>query len=502
MKKSLQSRLVFFLAGLIAMVMLFTWVMNSLFLERYYVYSKKQTLEQNYLTINNLYNLDSASLALELEKLQSARGLQLVIFNRDFNAVYFDWQDTMRMSGRQTLIPGVPGLLAFVLANEPTGTYEIYHNYDKRLNSHYVDLLGRLDNGLFVLLRTPLQSITESVAIANRFMLFTGMISFLIAGLLGLKISQQVTQPIKELNGIAKDMANLDFSRKYEVKTDDEVGSLGNSINTLSGQLEQTIHELKQKNEQLEMDIQYISKVDEKRKEFMSNISHELKTPIALIQGYAEGLQEKVVRDETDQAYYYHVIIDEAERMNLLVRKLMTLNNLESGHDDLLEENFDIVALAQSILQRGQRLATTEDITYHFEAPEEALVFADEFLIEEVIFNYLTNALHHVKEVEGLKQIKVMITNVDKKIKLSIYNTGDQILADDRELIWESFYKVDKSRSRTYGGNGLGLAVVKAAMERHHSAYGIENWDLGVSFWFELPIATSIDNQSEKSNNS
>lgn len=484
MKKSIRNRLNGFMALLVVIVVLLVGLMNSVFLERFYVFSKNKTLIQSYWTINKLYNTNSEALELELEKLQMNRGMQLVIFDEAMDAVYFTWQDTLRVGSRQFLIPGVPGLSEFMARYEQGAGYEIRRNYDDRLKSEYIDLLGHLDNGYYVLLRTPLQSITESVSIANRFLLWTGLGSILLAVLISSLFSKQIAQPIKELNQIAKAMAGLDFSKKYEVKVEDEIGSLGVSINTLSGKLQQTIEELRQKNIQLENDYQYISKVDEKRKEFLSSVSHELKTPIALIQGYAEALQEKVVQKEEDKEYYYHVIMDEADRMNVLVRKLMALNNLEAGHDELILDQFDLVATVKSVLKRGQLLAADPQLDFDLEGPPEAWVYADEFLIEEVIFNYLTNAIHYV---DNGKTIRLTVRAEDGKVRVSVFNTGPRLSEEELERVWESFYKADKSRSREYGGSGLGLTVVKAIMERHQAACGVQNREQGVEFWFELP---------------
>lgn len=490
MKKSIRTRLNGYMALLVVIVVFSVALMNSVFLERFYVFSKNKALVQNYWMINNLFNANSDTLELELEKLQLNRGMQLIVFDENLDAVFFTWQDTMRLGSREFLIPGVPGLSDFIARQNPSAAYEIHRNYDDRLKSEYIDLVGRLDNGMYVLMRTPLQSITESVAIANRFLLLTGIISILLSALISALFSKQIAQPIKELNEIARAMASLDFSQKYEVKVEDELGSLGVSINTLSGKLEQTVEELKQKNVQLENDLQYISKVDEKRKEFLSSVSHELKTPIALIQGYAEALEEKVVRKEEDKEYYYHVILDEAGRMNLLVRKLMTLNNLESGHDDLILDNFDLVSLVRSVLKRGQLLAADAHLDFELESPTEAWVYADEFLVEEVVFNYLTNAIHYAEE---RKKIQVQVAVEEDKVRVSVFNTGPRLSQEDMERVWESFYKADKSRSREYGGSGLGLAVVKATMERHRSAYGVENREDGVNFWFELPLSPKTE---------
>lgn len=490
MKKSIRTRLNGYMALLVVIVVLSVALMNSVFLERFYVFSKNKALVQNYWIINNLFNANSDTLELELEKLQLNRGMQLIVFDENLDAVFFTWQDTMRLGSREFLIPGVPGLSDFIARQNPSAAYEIHRNYDDRLKSEYIDLVGRLDNGMYVLMRTPLQSITESVAIANRFLLLTGIISILLSALISALFSKQIAQPIKELNEIARAMASLDFSQKYEVKVEDEIGSLGESINTLSGKLEQTVEELKLKNVQLENDLQYISKVDEKRKEFLSSVSHELKTPIALIQGYAEALEEKVVRKEEDKEYYYHVILDEAGRMNLLVRKLMTLNNLESGHDDLILDNFDLVSLVRSVLKRCQLLAADAHLDFELDSPTEAWVYADGFLIEEVVFNYLTNAIHYTDE---RKRIQVQVAAGEDRVRVSVFNTGPRLSQEDLERVWESFYKADKSRSREYGGSGLGLAVVKATMERHRSAYGVENRESGVNFWFELPLSPKTE---------
>jgi signal transduction histidine kinase len=230
--------------------------------------------------------------------------------------------------------------------------------------------------------------------------------------------------------------------------------------------------------------------MDERRKEFLSSVSHELKTPIALIQGYAEALEERVVTDEENRDYYYHVISDEADKMNTLVKKLTSLNNLEAGHDELYWEEFDIVALARSVIQRGQSLPGAEDLEFQFAGPDEAWVTADDFLIEEVVFNYITNAIHYARD---RKLIRVTIREIEagggdagSRIRVEVFNSGSYLNDEEKERVWESFYKADKSRSREYGGSGLGLSVVRAVMERHQSAYGVENIEDGVSFWFEL----------------
>ena len=220
------------------------------------------------------------------------------------------------------------------------------------------------------------------------------------------------------------------------------------------------------------------------RKEFLDNVSHELKTPIALVQGYAEGLKENINDDPESMEFYCDVIIDEASKMNKLVKNLLTLNQLESGRDAAVMERFDLIALIKGVLstmdimiqQKGAR------ILFAYDAP--VYVWADEFKTEEVVTNYVSNALNHL---EGEKEIEIKVLNEgEDRVKVTVFNTGTPIPEADIPNLWNKFYKVDKARTREYGGSGIGLSIVKAIMEGMNQEYGVQNFDNGVEFWFTL----------------
>ena len=226
-----------------------------------------------------------------------------------------------------------------------------------------------------------------------------------------------------------------------------------------------------------------MNKVDEMRKEFLSNVSHELKTPIALIQGYAEGLKEGINDDAESREYYCEVIMDEASKMNQMVKKLLTLNQMEFGNDMVTMERFDITELIGTYLQSAAILCRQKGISLQMEDCPPVNVWADEFMVEEVFGNYFSNAINHVA---GKRVIDVKLTLEEKKVRVSVFNTGAQIPEESLPHIWEKFYKVDKARTREYGGSGVGLSIVKAAMEAMNQRYGAINYDNGVEFWFEL----------------
>ena len=219
------------------------------------------------------------------------------------------------------------------------------------------------------------------------------------------------------------------------------------------------------------------------RKEFIANVSHELKTPIALIQGYAEGLQEGMGEEKESRDYYCDVIVDEANKMNKMVKQLLTLSSLESGNDKPVMDRFNLTELVRGVVNASKILLEQNEIQVDFDAQTPVYVWADEFKIEEVFMNFFSNAVNHC---EDDKIIEVKMEQKDGKVRVSVFNTGKPIPEDSIHHIWEKFYKVDKARTREYGGSGVGLSIVKAIMESMNQQFGVNNYNNGVEFWFEL----------------
>ena len=342
---------------------------------------------------------------------------------------------------------------------------------------------GQLDDDHYFIIRTPLESIRESANISNKFYFVVGLMIIILSGLIIMVVTRRITRPISELTDLSKKMSDLDFEAKYESKVGNEIDVLGDNFNRMSSQLETTISELKSANNELQRDIEDKIKIDKMRKEFLDNVSHELKTPIALIQGYAEGLKENISDDPESREFYCDVIMDEASKMNKLVKNLLTLNQLESGKDAVVMERFDIVSLIRGVLQTMNIMIGQKEANVIFEAEKPVYVWADEFKIEEVVTNYVSNALNHL---DGEKEIEIKLQDEDNRVKISVFNTGTPIPEADVPNLWNKFYKVDKARTREYGGSGIGLSIVKAIMESMNQEYGVQNFDNGVEFWFTL----------------
>lgn len=334
-------------------------------------------------------------------------------------------------------------------------------------------------------------NIHESTRNLNYVLIIIDSIIIIVSGVLASFISKKFTEPIVELDIIAQKMSNLDFSQKYQIgDTEDEINNLGKSINKMSEKLEKTIKQLTVNNSELEKDIERKSKIDEMRKQFISDVSHELKTPIALIQGYAEGLVENVNADDESREFYANVILDEANKMDRLVKQLLELMKIEYGKLEFNNERFNVVEVINEVIRKCNVMLEENQVKVYFHYDNPVNVYADAFYVEQIITNYLTNAIKYSKEINGERRIDVnIICDKEKgKIRICVFNTGDNIDEVELQKIWGRFYKIDASRNRENGGTGIGLAYVKAIMNNYKNNYGAINKDNGIEFFFELDM--------------
>ena len=372
-----------------------------------------------------------------------------------------------------------------VLEEQDYYSIRMCQDFDSKIE--YVEMIGSLQSGELFLMRTALEPIRESVQLANRFLLYVGLSVLAIGALIIQMLAKRIAEPLLELAKLSERMSNLEFDVKFYGKKDDEITFLGNHMNRLSETLEKTISELKTANNELQRDIEQKTRNDEMRKEFLSNISHELKTPIALVQGYAEGLQECINDDPESRSFYCEVIMDEAAKMNRMVKNLLTLNELEFGNEVVTMERFDLAFMIHNMLQSTRILFEQKQVRLIYEQKEPVYVWANEYKLEEVLNNYISNALNHV---EGEKIIKITLLSQSDRVRVGVFNTGKPIPEEDLLKIWDKFYKVDKARTREYGGSGVGLSIVKAILESMHRNYGAVNYENGVEFWFDLDSRT------------
>lgn len=522
-RMSLGIKMAIILSVAVCAIILCSLFASRTFLGEYYLYGKQKLLIESYEEINKEYKSYTSQLTADVDTLLpfstqetavesldddlmdrfeqlAENGAMSILIFRDSNEIIYDIKSNAQYVYKPIIYSSIGMDTQDKIENNNmyndfidssqqnnvirwTNAYQITKVHVSRLNSDYIYLSAELDNGDQLLLRSSYDSMQDSVDIAIRFIMYVSAAILVIGIVIIFWLTQRMVHPIGELSTIAAQMAHMNFDKKYIVKSGDEIGELGTTINSLSENLEKTMAELKSANQQLRKDLEIKDKNDQMRKEFLSNVSHELKTPIALIQGYAEGLMENINDDQESRDFYCEVIVDEANKMNNLVKKLLDLNQLEFGNNKVNMEHFNVVDVICSYLSSADILFKQKNVNLELNIPDAVYVWADEYMVEEIFNNYLSNALNHV---DGDRIIRITLVQKEDCVRIIVFNTGERIPEEDIDQIWDKFYKVDKARTREYGGSGVGLSIVKASMDLLGQNYGVENKENGVEFFFEL----------------
>ena len=478
----------FLIVAVMLLSVIFAGLFGSIFLEKYYTKQKQSAVKEVYKTFDKVEEKDAGfTESDDIQKLNGIlekTGASAIVIDSGGTVLYtYGSEGPLRQRWRD---------LVFGLGNdrmykssvvERTNDYSLLYTEDKGNKMYHYELVSKLSNDSDLVVRLSVENFKESLSITNKFYIGLLIALIVVITILMIILTRRYTIPMLQLAAISKKMSELDFDVRYDGNHNDELGVLGDSMNEMSEKLETTITELKTANLELEKDIKQKEEVDELRKEFISNVSHELKTPIALIQGYAEGLSEGINDNPEDIKYYSDVIMDESNKLNKMVGQLLALNQIEFGSVKLNLERFDIVEVINSLISRRQILTEKDNVDIHVESPDKQFVWGDEFYIEEVITNYLNNAFNHV---DDRHIIKVQVTENNGIVRVSVFNSGKPIPEEELGNIWVKFYKIDKARTREYGGSGIGLSIVKAIMDNHDKECGVINHSDGVEFWFEL----------------
>lgn len=416
------------------------WLVKGNFLTTYFEKRVQKAMIESYGEINKARNegrLDSDEFDVAFRSIVEKNNFDIIVLDPASRTLKSSSVNQDRLSAvlvDYVLSPRKMNSDSVILSEEK---YELRMYQDPQSKLEYMDMWGILDNGDLFLIRSPISGLRSSVEVASTF--FSYIIVILAVALLASLII---------------------YSRRREIAY------------------------LKEENNRLMEDIRRKEETERMRSEFLSNISHELKTPLALIQGYAEGLQSGISDDEESKEYYLDVIVDETSKMNDIVKKMLELNHLTFGEVQMTFSDFDIVNLIREHISDASILLSDNDIQLVFENTEPVMVHADEYYTEVAFDNYFTNAIHYAT---GEKKIIINVSRMDSCVKVMVFNTGDTIPQDSLSHLFEQFYKVDKARTRAYGGSGVGLSVVKGIMDAMNGSYGVENFEDGVMFYFTLP---------------
>lgn len=325
----------------------------------------------------------------------------------------------------------------------------------------------------YLLAVTSLQPVNEAAGMIKNYYIYIMAAAVLLVMLVSFYYSRQITRPLLRINRTAQQMASLDFSEKIPVATNDEIGDLSRSINELSERLHAHIV-------RLEQDIKREKQLEHIRKEFISSVSHELKTPLSVIQSCLSVLKDGVASHKRE--HYFAAMEDEVNRMNLLIGDMLELAKYESGTYKMEMDAFYIDTLIGRICAKLAADMEKKQLRLH-SSLQPVEVIGNELRIEQVIVNFLINAIRYTPEQES---IFITIVQEQDQVKICIENKGARIPDEQLEKIWDRFYRGEPSRQRSTGGTGLGLAISKKILELHDVPYGVMNTRDGVLFYFYL----------------
>lgn len=350
-------------------------------------------------------------------------------------------------------------------------------------NAQYI-VYGNFYGDTAIEIYYPVEAVIESANTAKWSILCLGIFTFIIISATIFFYSNSFAKPLKQITASTKRISEMKFDEEcpdFKIK---ELNELSSSINTLSKSLNKTMTELRDKNLQLEKNAERNMLIEKSRRTFVANVSHELKTPISIIQGYAEGMKVGIGCESTEE--FCDIIIDESEKMNRLVIRLMELTHYESGSYKLKISRQNLKQILVEYTDSMKQLIDENGIRLEIYIDDDIFVNGDPEMIINVFNNYFTNAISHIGNE---KYIRVRVEENENKYRVYVFNQGTPIPGSDIENIWKSFYRADKSHSRKEGHFGLGLSFVATLQEIYGEAYGVSNLDDGVEFWFDLKRA-------------
>lgn len=407
--------------------------------------------------VEQVKSIDNSSILSSIDDISLDNNICLEYVDNWGNKYYFNNKTTSCLLGKNKNID--KELVKIKQSQE-----EIY--FEKILNplNNSTSLLyGIKKNNGYVFLFTSLEDIGTTTSLIKSQLIYLTLLTILLSIVIAMFLSRRIAKPISDMTKKATKLADGNYNLVFKNTGINELDELANSLNYLE---------------------QEVSKTDTYRRDLMANVSHDLKTPLTMIKAYAEMIKDITIDDKEKTIKNLDVIIEETERLNILVNDILELSKLQNNQDNLDIEEFDIVLLIKDILRRYEIIKETENYNLILESPESIIVKADKKRISQVIYNLINNAVNYTGD--DLKVI-VRLTEESKDCLVEIIDTGKGIDEEDLQNIWNRYYKQEKNHKRNVIGTGLGLSIVKNILEQHHFDYGVKSIkNYGTTFYFKI----------------
>lgn len=480
---SLRNKLILLSVGVLALYYVLVSLFSIVFMEPYYLHKVEQSLVDAYSTIRQEGTVDLHTISGLEEK-----NLTFVVADRETLEVVYNSQmsDKFLNDMVQHMLPYIRDHAGATDTGYNINADELYQHTaaGATVSRERRVTLGGVTDQYVLDISTSYASIAQATTISVQFSLVVGLLVMIMAVVAFSRMSAMVTEPMTQITSIANQIAHLDFSQKCQSDLGGEIGVMANSVNTMSDFMQDYIGKLQTANEQLKKDIQLQQEQEEARKNLVSNLSHDLKTPIGLISGYADGLRSGMARTDAEVKEYCDVICDESDRMMSMILRMMELFRLESGTVEMVCEEFDLADLLDYVTEIFTIEIERDKIDFQKDYSCGLYIIADYFCVEQVVTNYVQNAVSHMGQG---KKLWVKVQEQPEHYRVMVFNSAEPIPQEEQGRIWDSFYRLDKSRTRSRRESGLGLSIVRSNMELMGGGYGVENTEGGVIFWAEFP---------------
>lgn len=466
MKITIRAKLFLVFGTILSVLILLIVVLNTLFLDDFYLIKNENTMYSTFKSIDEAYQ--DSSIIEFINAIDRQEGISTLIINAEREILYNSYQKTKDAQGEK-----LPKEIEDFLSGH---LFDINHRYaygstlKQEGEIPKVTFIARSRQGDLIILTKPMKGISDSVLIANQFTLMIGALTIILGSAFMSVLSKSLTKPIRSMNQVTREISELDFSHRVKVNSHDELGELGNNINTISVKLNDSVQSLRS-------DI-------ERRKQLARDMSHELKTPISAIKGYAEGLTHGVADTPEKFGKYVGVIVSECDRMDMIVRHLLDLSRLEDASIRLKISDVDLKDLIDELAKLYEPYILENGFQLEMAVTGSIIVKGDREMLEKALGNLITNA---VKYGGHDRRIKIRANLTVQSVEIVVFNSGDPIPESELPKLFNLFYKVDQARSRDEGGHGIGLAIVKQIAELHQGQVFARNTVNGVEFVLKLP---------------
>lgn len=448
----------------IIIIFAISWIFQVVFFEKYYIYQRTKIMHEELTKVSSMIenNIPSDDISNEITDFGSASNCLVIVTDENFNINY---TSATKIKDNSPIILENIMYIKNKIQSKTQTTVNSFKTQDTRFTS--IVMGNSVDDARkgYVIIQSFMEPINETTAVLKQQLMIVCLFSLVIGSCIAFALANKFSKPILEINEASKRIAEGDFDTIVSVKSKDEVAMLAHTINHMAKQLKQK---------------------DDLKKQFIANISHELKTPLSSIRAYGELLLDCDIDDKNENDNYAKIIIMNSKKLNNMVEDILELSEIQSGNYTLELSSFCLIALIKDILNDIHALASEKNVQVTLETFNNTLLItADKYRIHSVFCNILQNAIRH-SSLNGI--IKIKLTNINSIINIRIIDNGEGIPEDKLPYIWDRFYKVDKSRKSGKSGAGLGMAIVKEILELHNYTYGIESQvGIGTQVWFNIP---------------